>query len=98
VAIKSRPLAGFFFWRRSTAMRAWRPLHRACAGKVEKCGFAWANCVVRELHSLCREEVEKGARMEIMLVFQILLLVALLAGGLTSWDRRTGKDRRDDGR
>lgn len=34
--------------------------------------------------------------MQLMTVFQILLLVAMIAGIFTSWDRRPGEDRRDD--
>ena len=32
--------------------------------------------------------------MQLMLVFQVLLLVAIAAGIFISWDRRSGKDRR----
>ena len=31
---------------------------------------------------------------QLSLVFQILLLVSIVAGIFVSWDRRTGKDRR----
>jgi hypothetical protein len=34
--------------------------------------------------------------MQLMTVFQILLLVAMIAGIFTSWDRRAADDRRDD--
>jgi hypothetical protein len=37
--------------------------------------------------------------MQLMHVFEVLLLVAIVAGIFTSsWDRRTGEDRRDSGR
>ena len=36
--------------------------------------------------------------MQLMTLFQILLLVAITAGIFTSWDRREGEDRRDDER
>lgn len=32
--------------------------------------------------------------MQLMLVFEILLLVAIAAGIFIGWDRRSGKDRR----
>ena len=35
---------------------------------------------------------------QLSLVFQILLLVAIVAGIFISWDRRTGKDRRGSNR
>ena len=37
---------------------------------------------------------KKGARMTLMLVFQLVLIGAIAAGIFTSWDRRSGKDRR----
>lgn len=36
--------------------------------------------------------------MQLMLVFQILLLVAIVAGIFTSWEGRSGEDRRDTDR
>jgi hypothetical protein len=36
--------------------------------------------------------------MQLMTVFQILLLVAMIAGIFTSWDRCAGEERRDDER
>ena len=32
--------------------------------------------------------------MQLVLVFQVLLIVAIAAGIFVSWDRRSGKDRR----
>jgi hypothetical protein len=32
--------------------------------------------------------------MQLVLVFQVLLVVAIAAGIFVSWDRRSGKDRR----
>jgi len=36
--------------------------------------------------------------MQLMQVFEVLLLVAIAAGALMSWDRRSGEDRRGSSR
>jgi len=37
---------------------------------------------------------KKGQRMTLMLAFQLVLIGAIAAGIFTSWDRRSGRDRR----
>jgi hypothetical protein len=52
------------------------------------------------LHAVSREEegvALKGARMQLIHVFAILLLVAIVAGIFVPWDPRAGKERTADG-
>ena len=40
-----------------------------------------------------KKTYKKGARMQLILVFEILLLVAIVAGIFVGWDRPAQKDR-----
>ena len=46
------------------------------------------------LWSRKEDEVEKGARMQLTLVFEIVLLVAIVAGVFVGWDVRPDEQRR----
>jgi hypothetical protein len=80
-------------------MHARRALHRARARKAAK---LLRSPVIGRWHASClafaRGGKEKGARMQLVLVFQVLLVVAIAAGIFVSWDRRSGKDRRQASR
>ena len=63
--------------------------------KAAKRGFPEASAVVRVVLRICHEEeeeTEKEDAMQLILVFEILLLVAIVAGIFIGWEQGEGRN------